>query len=618
MNGFRKLNAVRFPLNGNLFVLRIIVARSISLAQLFVLPIVFGAMVNSESFAAQQRTPLTVPDVVTRSEMARIEAVAKGARSTIGVFGPQSQGGGSGVIISPDGFALTNYHVVDGNGAFMKCSMNDGVLYDSVIVGIDPVGDVALIKLLGRDDFPAATMADSDLVEQGDDCFAVGNPFLLATNFQPTVTWGIVSGTHRYQYPSGTLLEYADCIQTDAAINPGNSGGPLFDANGDLIGINGRGSFEKRGRVNVGVGYAISINQTKLFLDYLKSGRIVDHATIGSTVASDDEGNVRVSDILESSDAWRKGLRYDDRILKFAGRTIRTVNQFKNVLGIFPKGYRVPLSFERDGNTIDIMVQLTGVHSAEKLTEMIEGPARSETPSPEEPSKPDEEPSKPDQNQDELQKESAPDESAINPWSDLYIQRRGYTNFYFNRFYRDQICADSRTALGDFRQSNRWRLTGADQKKKSVKIVLADDKSGIEIGRKAWVLDTESDLATQLVPEQTGGLLIALHLWRQFLVLGPDQFGEVKYFGSAPLEPGGDRLQILVATRGVIECNLFFDDTTKRLVAIEVFPESDSDPCLLRFSDYERDDDLTVPSLFEYSHGFNSGSFTIEKIEFLK
>ena len=151
-----------------------------------------------------------------------------------------------------------------------------------MIVGIDPTGDVALIKLLGREDFPAAELGDSDLVRAGDWCFAVGNPFLLATDFQPSISYGIVSGVHRYQPPAGTLLEYTDCIQTDAAINPGNSGGPLFDAQGRLIGINGRGSFEKRGRVNVGVGYAISINQIKKFLGCLHSGRIVDHATLGS------------------------------------------------------------------------------------------------------------------------------------------------------------------------------------------------------------------------------------------------------------------------------------------------------------------------------------------------
>ncbi|KAE9852035.1 trypsin-like serine protease, partial [Escherichia coli] len=136
----------------------------------------------------------------------------------------------------------------------LKCGMNDGKLYDAVIVGVDPTGDVALIKLLGRDDFPAAELGNSDDLKVGEWCIVAGNPFLLATDFQPTITYGIVSGVHRYQYPSGTLLEYADCIQTDASINPGNSGGPLFNTQGELVGINGRGSFEKRGRVNVGVG----------------------------------------------------------------------------------------------------------------------------------------------------------------------------------------------------------------------------------------------------------------------------------------------------------------------------------------------------------------------------
>src|SRR5208283_5409526 len=144
-----------------------------------------------------------------------------------------------------------------------------------------------------------------------------------------SVCYGIISGVHRYQYPAGTLLEYADCLQTDASINPGNSGGPLFNARGELIGINGRGSFEKRGRVNVGVGYAISINQIKNFLGYLKSGRIVDHATLGASVAADDQGRVLVSDIRETSDAYRRGLRIDDEIISFAGRSITTPNGFK-------------------------------------------------------------------------------------------------------------------------------------------------------------------------------------------------------------------------------------------------------------------------------------------------
>ncbi len=114
--------------------------------------------------------------------------------------------------------------------------------------------------------------------------FCSRNPFGLATNLQPTISLGVVSGVGRYQYPDKTILEYSDCIQTDAAINPGNSGGPLFNLDAEVIGINGRCSFEKRGRVNVGVGYAISINQVKNFLGMLRSGRLVDHATLGATV----------------------------------------------------------------------------------------------------------------------------------------------------------------------------------------------------------------------------------------------------------------------------------------------------------------------------------------------
>src|SRR5262249_833921 len=161
-------------------------------------------------------------------------------------------GGGSGVLVSDDGYALTNFHVVQGAGPVMQCGLPDGVLYDAVLVGLDKVGDVALIKLLPKKEgakFPAAGMGDSDKGKAGDWALALGNRFLLATDFTPTVTYGLVSGVHRYQYPSGTLLEYTDCIQVDTSINPGNSGGPLFNLAGELVGINGRGSFEKRGRV---------------------------------------------------------------------------------------------------------------------------------------------------------------------------------------------------------------------------------------------------------------------------------------------------------------------------------------------------------------------------------
>src|SRR5262249_48991193 len=157
--------------------------------------------------------------------------------------------------IDPEGYALTNFHVV-GTGRRLKGGLPDGALYAAVLVGPDRVGAVGRIKLLPREEgkpFPHGRWGNGDDVKPGAGSRARGTPCLLPTDFPPTVTFGLVSGTSRYQYPSGNLLEYTDCIQIDTSINPGNSGGPLFNMNGELIGINGRGSFEKRGRVNSGV-----------------------------------------------------------------------------------------------------------------------------------------------------------------------------------------------------------------------------------------------------------------------------------------------------------------------------------------------------------------------------
>ena len=193
--------------------------------------------------AALLATPVVgVDPVVLEAEARRVEVIRVATDTAVAIFAGSS-GGGSGVLITADGYALTNFHVVQPAGVAMTCGLADGRLYEAVLVGLDPTGDVALIKLLGRDDFPFATLADSDEVEVGDWCFAAGNPFLLSTDLVPSISAGIVSGTHRYQFPAGTILEYADCLQVDAAINPGNSGGGLFYAAGRLIGVNGRASF---------------------------------------------------------------------------------------------------------------------------------------------------------------------------------------------------------------------------------------------------------------------------------------------------------------------------------------------------------------------------------------
>jgi serine protease Do len=534
-----------------------------------------------------------VPQPVLDAEKVRIAAIAKATKSAVAVFANDGNGGGSGVVITPDGYVLTNFHVVQPAGNYMKCSMADGNLYEAILVGIDPVGDVALIKLLGRDDFPAAALADSDQVRVGDWCFAVGNPFLLATDFQPTVSYGIVSGIHRYQPPAGTLLEYADCLQTDAAINPGNSGGPLYNASGDLIGINGRGSFEKRGRVNVGVGYAISINQIKKFLGCLRAGRIVDHATLGATVAASDDGRVLVSNILESSDAYRRGLRYDDEIVSFGGRQIGTVNGFKNALGIYPKGWRVPLVLRRDGKEQEIQVRLTGVHATEELQKLMQRRPRPEPrPMPDKPDPPKPgDPSKPGQPRPIPRPEAPPrpgqEEVKIPPEIQKLIQPRGsFANYYFNELNRDRVWAAAKSK-GDFSgAAGAWKLTGQMQDGGKVEVTLGSEASAGTFPAGPAKIEEGKDLDQQLDPPGSGGLLAALHLWRQLLVSGPQKFGEVYYYGTAPYVNVPDLADVLVATRNVAEANLAFDPQTGLLAVIEMTVDSDADPCELRLADY--------------------------------
>ena len=135
---------------------------------------------------------------VAEREAARVETIRRISPSVVCVMAANGEGGGSGVLISADGYAISNYHVTSGSGSFMKCGLSNGKLYDGVIVGIDPTGDVALIQLQGRTDFEFAQPGDSDQVRVGDEVMALGNPFLLASDFTPTVTYGIVSGVRRY------------------------------------------------------------------------------------------------------------------------------------------------------------------------------------------------------------------------------------------------------------------------------------------------------------------------------------------------------------------------------------------------------------------------------------
>ena len=551
-----------------------------------------------------------VHPLVAAAQSQRVEVMEQAAQSVIAMFGPQGEGGGSGVVITPDGYALSNFHVTSACGDLMKCGMADGRLYDAVIVGIDPTGDVALVKLLGRDDFPAAPLGDSDDVEVGEWAFAMGNPFLLATDFRPTSTYGIISGVHRYQYPAGTILEYTDCLQTDASINPGNSGGPLFNLQGEVIGINGRGSFEKRGRVNVGVGYAISINQIKNFLGYLRSGRVVDHASLGATVASDAQGRVIVSDILEGSDAYRRGLRFGDELVRFGGRSVRTVNAFKNVLGIFPQGWRVPLVFRREGEIWEVWVRLEPLHAPGELESILAGRpigAPDERPDGEQPQppgrggnrQPDDLPAEDDSA--DAQVEEEPD-SADSP-AQFVTKRRGYANYYFNQLERDRVWDLLATQVDAETAATVWRLAGDIVGGGEFDLLLDEQVSQITLPGDVVEISVSDDLSHSLDPQGSGGLLAALSMWRRLLARGPDGYGQIYYLGTAPLIELGHTCDVLVGISAGVECWFYVDPQSGQLACVEMYPTDGVDPCLVYLSEYHRVDGQHLPHRIDVRHG---------------
>ncbi len=555
-----------------------------------------------------------VPVAVREAEAARVATVARIAPAVLAVFQRSTPGGGSGVLITHDGYALTNFHVV-GEDQFFKCGLNDGNLYDAVLVGVDPTGDVALIKLQGRDDFPIATWGDSDAVHVGDWVYVLGNPFLLASDFQPTATYGIVSGVHRYQYPANTILEYTDCLQVDASVNPGNSGGPLFNKAGELIGINGRISIAQRGRVNAGAGYSISINQVRNFLGGLHSGRIVDHATLGATVTTDSHGAIVVSQIQEESDAYRRGLRADDELVSFAGRPIRSVNQFKNILGIFPEYWKIPLTYRRDGEKHDIRVRLRPLHGKRELAEMMVSPEKpAQRPQENPPGKPSE--PNPKRSPKPGPKDRPPRERGPNPLralqlpkaaevppalKKLYEQRAGFANYYFNRLELARVL-HGLDVFGDPSSRANWILSGRTGAGATFECVLAGAFASLEISGKPAYLQ-QFDQEPQDEPPRTGGLLVALNQLRLMLTQREKGFSALVYFGTEPLDGGKETVDVLVSALGSVETRWYFDVANASLVGFDTTLMEDTDPCEVRIRDITAIDGIHFPSQILVRHG---------------
>lgn len=580
------------------------------------------AMADENAGGFLDDSPIELAPAVEQFETTRVAAIEHAMPSATSIFVPGGGGGGSGVVIDPDGFALTNFHVTSPAGTYMQCSMADGNIYDAVIVGIDPVGDLAMIQLLPLDSadaaaapFPAASIGDSSAARPGDWSFVIGNPFLLAGDLQPTVTWGMLSGVGRYQYPSGTLLEYGDCLQTDASINPGNSGGPIYDAEGNVIGIVGRCSFEKRGRVNVGVGYAISIAQAMNFAGSLRAGRIVDHATLGATVTTDPDGGVRVSNLIESSDAFRRGMRYDSEILRIDGRSVTTANDVQNVLATFPAQWRIPITFRTDDQIIDTVVRLRSVHNEDELLEKMAGASPPPPPRPDSTPKPESPPSKPDSQNpidripasDDLGDEDAPgDEDADKnekrgedphkghghaPESksipqavaQRFVERRGFANYFFNlQQQREFIEAIRRPAWAQDLADRSWQISGTSGGA-DFQIVVSRDAATMTIAGEQTMLQTADEFYNAVDKQSNAAVLTNLSALLRMIIDGPQRFGDTYVVGTAPLAGMRPLRRVTTATDGPGNVRFYNHPDRLELEVVEWAADRDNDPAELWF-----------------------------------
>jgi serine protease Do len=267
-------------------------------------------------------------------------------------------GMGSGVIVSPDGYILTNAHVVK-DADEITINLSDKRSLSAKVVGVDPDSDIAVIKIDARN-LPAAAFGDSDKMRVGSFVMAVGSPFGL----NRTVTSGIVSAKGRTNMG---IVDYEDFIQTDAAINPGNSGGPLVNIDGEVVGINT--AIASRTGGYQGIGFAIPSNSAKLIMDELikngavRRGRLgvhiqdVNEALAKSYGLADVAGAV-VSMVEPGSQAERAGVKKDDIIIKFNGLPIGGAAELKNLVGKERPDSTAKLTIFRSKKTLDVAVKI--------------------------------------------------------------------------------------------------------------------------------------------------------------------------------------------------------------------------------------------------------------------
>ncbi|MDT8440679.1 MAG: DegQ family serine endoprotease [Desulfuromonadales bacterium] len=262
---------------------------------------------------------------------------------------------GTGFIISADGYILTNDHVVDGADE-IKVKLSDGREFRGEVRGLDPKLDLALVKIDTGEQLPVATLGDSDTLRVGEWVMAIGNPFGL----EQTVTVGIVSAKGRV-IGAGP---YDDFIQTDASINPGNSGGPLFNARGEVVGINT--AIVAGGQ---GIGFAIPVNMAKQIIPQLREAGHVVRGWLGVTIQTVTEelarsfglakaGGALVNEVIKDSPADKAGFRRGDIVLRYDGQTVETMNDLPRLVANTPVGTTVKVTLFRDGKQREVKVDI--------------------------------------------------------------------------------------------------------------------------------------------------------------------------------------------------------------------------------------------------------------------
>ena len=283
---------------------------------------------------------------------------------------------GSGVIISPDGYILTNNHVVDG-ATDVRVTLADKRQLKAKIVGTDAKTDIAVLKIEGSD-FPAITVGDSSKVQVGDYALAIGDPFGVGQ----TVTMGIISAMNRGNLG---IEDYEDFIQTDAPINPGNSGGALINDRGELVGINTAILSHGSGG-NEGIGFAIPINLARgvmtQILDHGKVNRaylgiMVQDITPGISKAMNlkDMKGVLVGDVTPNGPAQKSGVQRGDVILEVNGKTMEDSRQLRNMISLMDPTATVNLKLMRNGNPTNMSVKLGDMPADKEQAKSDEKPS---------------------------------------------------------------------------------------------------------------------------------------------------------------------------------------------------------------------------------------------------